>query len=145
MLTWEEAKHACKVFGWRLLDVTPHNIEKLVELSEKCHIHKPGWIRSWFGFKGGDCRAAIQFGNMTDKAVRGPTPNNPDWFSAVFSESDFVCDRVELHAFCQEEHKKHTRSTGPIEPYSTVTYVTDDVTSTRFSHTTVTRTVTLSG
>ena len=84
---------------------------------------------------------------MTGKAVRAPIPSssNPNWFSAVFSESDFVCEHVELHAFCQEEHKKPARPTGPIEPYSTVTYVTDDVTSTRFSRTTVTRTVTLSG
>jgi len=130
-----------------LLDVTRHNIENLAELADRCEIHRPGWIRSWFGFNGGDCRAAVPFGEQpVVKAQNGPGPYNPHWFSGLFSESDRICEREELYVFCQEDRKKPARPTGPIDPSSSVSYTTTEVPVTYTSYVaTVTRTVTLLG
>jgi hypothetical protein len=153
LVSFEEAEHACRCFGWRLLDVTHHNIEDLSHLFAKCKVDNLGWIRSWFGFKGGECRAVIPFnlGNQSKSAApaiiqKGFKSFNPIWMSAIFGENVQQCQSINLYALCQEDPKQPARPVGPVKPSVSIEYSTTTVATTAVSSfTTVTTTVTLLG
>jgi len=118
----------------------------LVELADRCEVEGAGWIRSWFGFNAGECRAATPFGEPSPPPKSSKAPEPSQWFSGSFSESERVCEREELYVFCQEDRKRPARPTGPIDASSSVTYTTTDVPVTYTTVvSTVTRTVTLLG
>ena len=145
--SYEEAHHACKCHGWNLLDVTERNIGELAELAYKCEVEGAVWIRSWFGFKGGECRAALPWGllaNMNNNAKSAKQSSWPHWFSAIFVVNEEEC-QSEIYVACQEDRKRPATTTGPVEISTSYTSTTTTVPRTSTTVRTVTTTITLLG
>ena len=140
--SWEEAHHACKCHGWNLLDVNWENIIDFVETAYDCNFNGPVWVRSWFGFKGGDCRASIPYlENAPESKKKGQSPY---WWSGLFL-MDPICEQGTLFVACQEQRKQPATTTGPVEISTSYTSTTTTVPRTSTTVRTVTTTITLLG
>lgn len=136
--SWEEAHHACKCHGWKLLDVTEDNMEVMKKVYSKCDIIGPVWIRSWMGFKGGDCRATMPNSLPSEKKKRSPF-----WLSGLFMVEE-MCEIAKMYVACQEERRQPATANGPVKIITLFTSTTTTVDQTLTSTiTTVTTTVTL--
>ena len=141
--SWNEAQHACKSHGWRLLDVTLDNVEQLTDLARKWMVNGPVWIRSWMGFKGGECRAAMPNDWFVGKKSNSGVDPTPYWYSGMFLVEN-ACEIRSLYVACQEDCRQPATATGPLEIGTSFTYSTTTVDTTITSLIkTVTTTVTL--